>query len=117
MDISEVALNQIAALGSKTVNDTGPLTDFEDQKRMKVAKNFEAIVIGQILETMKQTIPESDIEDSTSNQVHSMYWSFLGDALSEQGGFGLWEQIYESMPKDQPVEQVEPNLERLDESV
>ena len=46
-----------------------------------------------------------------------MYWSFLGDALAEQGGFGLWEQIYESMPKDQPAEEVDPNLERLDESV
>jgi hypothetical protein len=28
-----------------------------------------------------------------------MFWSFLGDEVAKQGGFGMWESIYESMPK------------------
>ena len=80
--------------------------DLEDEKRKEVARNFEGIFLHQILDKMKDTIPESDLEDSSSKQIKSMYWSFMSDALAEQGGFGLWEKIYETMPaaKSQPMD-------------
>ena len=31
-----------------------------------------------------------------------MYWSFMADAIADKGGFGLWKQIYEIMPKAGP---------------
>ena len=72
--------------------------DMEDEKRKEVARNFEGVFLHQILDKMKDTIPESDLEDSSSKQIKSMYWSFMSDALANQGGFGLWEKIYEHMP-------------------
>lgn len=72
--------------------------DMDDEKRKKVARDFEGVFLHQILDKMKDTIPESDLEDSSSKQIKSMYWSFMSDALADQGGFGLWEKIYEQMP-------------------
>ena len=73
--------------------------DIEDMHRRKVARDFESIFIHQIIDKMKETIPESDLADNSSKQIQSMYWSFLADAIAEKGGFGLWKQIYEQMPK------------------
>ena len=77
--------------------------DIEDEKRKQVAKKFEAIFVRQILDKMKDTIPESDMEDASSKQIKGMYWSFLGDAIAQKGGFGLWENIYRDMCENQGV--------------
>ncbi len=71
--------------------------DFDDEQRKKVAKDFEGIFVRQLMDKMKDTIPESDMEDSSSKEIKSMYWSFLGDAVTAKGGLGLWENIYATM--------------------
>ncbi|MHC5100343.1 MAG: hypothetical protein ACYSOG_00730 [Planctomycetota bacterium] len=38
-----------------------------------------------------------DPDDSSNEQVHSLYCTFLADSVSQSGGFGLWETIYEQM--------------------
>ena len=64
-----------------------------------VAKGFESIFINQILKQMQETIKNSsfDPDDSSNEQVHSLYCTFLADSVSQSGGFGLWEKIYEQM--------------------
>jgi Rod binding domain-containing protein len=86
-------------LGRDSIRAADGKVDIEDMHRRKVARDFESIFIRQIIDRMKETIPESDLADSSSEQIQSMYWSFLGDAIAEKGGFGLWKQIYEQMPK------------------
>ena len=101
MNIDNLSLNQPVVGGG--IKDIGRMLqsegiDMEDEKRKKVARDFESVFIHQILDKMKDTIPESDLEDSSSKQIKSMYWSFMSDALADQGGFGLWEKIYATMP-------------------
>jgi len=86
-------------LGTDSIRDASGKVDLEDMQRRKVARDFESIFIRQIIDRMKDTIPKSDLADSSSQQIQSMYWSFLGDAIADKGGFGLWKQIYEQMPK------------------
>jgi Rod binding domain-containing protein len=86
-------------LGRDSIRAADGNVDIEDMHRRKVARDFEAIFIHQIIDRMKETIPESDLADNSSKQIQSMYWSFLADAIAEKGGFGLWKQIYEQMPK------------------
>ncbi len=64
-----------------------------------VAKGFESIFINQILKQMQETIKNAsfDPDDSSNEQVHSLYCTFLADSVSQSGGFGLWEKIYEQM--------------------
>jgi Rod binding domain-containing protein len=93
MDISEISLSQNMM---KPVNSG---INFEDERNKEIAKEFEGIFVRQLLEKMQQTIPNDEEEDSSTKQVKSMFWSFLGDSIAENGGLGLWENVYESMPK------------------
>jgi len=70
----------------------------DDKKKIEVAKDFEAIFIRQLFSQMKNTIGESGfLQDGSSKQIQDMFWSFLGDEVSEQGGLGMWKNIYESI--------------------
>ena len=126
MNIDNISFNQpIAGGGIKKLGEMlqSEGIDLEDEKRKEVARNFEGIFLHQILNKMKDTIPESDLEDSSSKQIKGMYWSFMSDALAEQGGFGLWEKIYETMPGAKSLTAgngaangLVPDTNRLDES-
>jgi Rod binding domain-containing protein len=117
VDISEVIISRVGLEASEPVKEGSSSFALEQEHRKRIARDFESIFIRQLLETMKETIPESDLEDSSSKQVESMYWSFLGDAVAEKGGFGLWEKIYESMNAHDGIENSQTNATQLDESV
>jgi Rod binding domain-containing protein len=111
---------------NKLVDPTGRMTatriDVDSEDRKQVARDFESILIHQLLSTMKDTIPESDLEDSSSGQIKGMYWSFMSQAVSDQGGMGLWKGIYESMPVGETAEAAErteenDKLSDLDERI
>ena len=101
MDISELMFNRsirqtdIAAdRVSRLKNDR---IDFDDEKKKKIARDFESIFLSQILDKMKDTIPDSEDEDPSAGQIKDMYWSFMGQAIADEGGLGLWEQIYKDI--------------------
>ena len=80
--------------------DTDPAVDAADAQRRQVAHDFESVLLSQLFQVMRSSIPESDLEDNSSEQIKSMYWSFLAQAVADEGGIGLWKTIYEQMPKD-----------------
>ena len=104
----------VEGLGKKARQIGQAEIDFEEEKKKEVAKDFESIFIHQLLEKMKDTIPKSDLEDSSSEQIKSMYWSFMAQAVADKGGFGLWEKVYETMPKNG---EEQANQQNLDASV
>ncbi len=74
------------------------IDDADDRKKMEVAKDFEGILIGQLMNQMKETIGESGfLEDGSSKQVRDMFWGFLAEEVADNGGMGLWKNVYESM--------------------
>ena len=87
--------------------------NYDDEKKKKVAQDFESIFIHQLMETMKATIPEEESEDCAAGQVKSMYWSFMSQAISDQGGLGLWKDIYKSMQDNADTSQVQQASEQL----
>ncbi|MCE5186741.1 MAG: rod-binding protein [Planctomycetaceae bacterium] len=101
MDIGELFLQQpnagldIAAGGV----ESAPRSSGKAQQLEAAARQFEGVFIQQILKQMQETIEESsfDPEDSSNGQVHGMYCTFLADAISQRGGVGLWEQIYDQL--------------------
>lgn len=79
----------------------------DNKKKMRVAKEFETILVGQLMNQMKETIGESDfLEDGSSKQIKDMFWSFLSDDIGKNGGFGLWENIYKSMSPEKVDQQI-----------
>ncbi|MBN1817612.1 MAG: hypothetical protein JW828_09630 [Sedimentisphaerales bacterium] len=95
------------------------VVDLEEEKRKQTARDFESIFLQQLFSVMQQTIPESDREDISSGQIKSMYWSFMAQAVADQGGLGLWKQVYEQMPKTGETSSSEgrgTELRKLDEN-
>lgn len=103
MDIQDVTAGHLGPWDAGAVRppalDRYESIDPTEEKRQSVAKDFESIFLHQLLEVMKDTIPEPELEDSGSEQIQSMVWSFLAQALADQGGLGLWRQICEHVPR------------------
>lgn len=73
-------------------------TSAADEKMMEACKEFEAYMIEQVYKQMEKTIMKSDDEKNE-------YEEYFGDMriqqyakiASDQGGFGLAQQLYEAM--------------------
>jgi flagellar protein FlgJ len=110
MDISQLLSPSQAGQGYETLQisreadlQNAAQSCGKDEQLKAAAKQFEAVFVNQILKQMQDTIQEAsfDPEDSSNQQVHGMYCTFLADAVSERGGFGLWETIYEQLSQQQ----------------
>ena len=81
-----------------SLDNAGKIDSASAQKQIKAVKDFESVFITQLLETMEATIGDWGMEkDGASGQIQDMFWSFLGDEVSDQGGLGLWKNIYKTM--------------------
>jgi Rod binding domain-containing protein len=79
-----------------------------DQALMQAAKDFESVLLQRLTEEMSHTIPDSGLlEDTGAEQVQSMFWGFLAEHVADQGGMGLWKDLYEqwSRPPSQVAQE------------
>jgi Rod binding domain-containing protein len=104
MDISEISQGLVG------LNAARLKIDHDDERNKEIAKEFEGMFVRHLMNKMKDTIPEDEEEDSSTKQIKGMFWSFLGDEVAKQGGFGMWESIYESMPKKGAGQSADPKL-------
>lgn len=75
--------------------DKSKLDGMSDEKKKQIAKDFESILLYRILDEMKNTVGEWDYEeDGTSDQVQGIFWLHLARDVADNGGLGLWEDIY-----------------------
>ena len=92
--ISQIGLSQAAHGAAMRASRSAAPAD----ELMQVAKGFESILLGQLMGEMKSTIPASGMFDTAaSRQVNDLFWFFLAQGVSDQGGMGLWKGIYEQM--------------------
>ncbi len=69
----------------------------EGQKK-QTAKDFESVFIYKLLEEMKNTIGDWGLEkDGASKQVQGIFWLYLARDIADNGGFGLWKDVYKLM--------------------
>ena len=109
--LENVAAQQAEAASNPINQQAGQLKE--------VAKQFEGILINQILKQMQETINNAsfDPDDSSNEQVHSMYCTFLGESIADKGGFGVWEDIYKQMAQMQGLDtNSQGQVSQLDES-
>ena len=107
MELSHLLANhpmaQSAELAERTafaqVKEASTLSKTDLEQLENVAKKFEGIFVQQVMKQMQETIENAsfDPEDNAGKQVHGMYCTFMADAVSEQGGFGMWKQIYHQL--------------------
>lgn len=84
------------------------------QELQKVAKDFESVLLVRLFQAMSSTVPtEGLLNDPTTKQVNDMFWMYLAQDLAENGGMGLWQDIYKNMSELAGQQQSRPALEQL----
>jgi Rod binding domain-containing protein len=75
--------------------DAGNIKTLSEDKKIQAAKDFESVLVNKLLEKMEDTIGDWGFEkDGASKQVHGIFWLYLSQHIANNGGFGLWKDIY-----------------------
>ena len=69
-----------------------------EEKKKQVAKDFESVLLTKLLDEMKKSIVNWGSEkDGASEQMHGIFWLYLARDIANNGGLGLWKDIYQSL--------------------
>ena len=76
----------------------GKIDELSEAKKEQAAKDFESVLLTKLLDVMKDTIGDWGFDkDGASEQVQGLFWLYLARDIANQGGFGLWKDIYRSL--------------------
>ncbi len=91
-------------------------TDGASEAKIKqFSKDFESVFISRLLDEMKNTIGDWGSEkDGAGKQVEGIFWLYLARDIADNGGFGMWKDIYQfltdSEHKNTTAELLDENL-------
>jgi Rod binding domain-containing protein len=62
----------------------------------EIAKGFESVLLSQLANAMKETVNalKDDEEDPGAGQVQGLFWLYLSRDAADNGGLGLWKDLY-----------------------
>lgn len=84
--------------GKITNRQAGKIDELSEAKKEQAAKDFESVLLTKLLDVMKDTIGDWGFEeDGASEQIQGLFWLYLARDIANQGGFGLWKDIYRSL--------------------
>lgn len=107
---------------TKTVGLQNKLTGLNrdtatDEELMDVCKEFEAYLVEQVFDRMKDAMTDSEEEENDYlNYFGDMMYQEYAKTIAENGELGLAQQLYESM-KNNTVTPVRESLQGTDEAV
>lgn len=105
-DANVIFPDQTASILPLRQIDKAGIDNASEDKKKQVAKDFESLLLNNLLSQMKDTIGNWGFEkDSVSSQVDGIFWLYLARDMADKGGIGLWKDIYNSMPADEQVKQ------------
>jgi Rod binding domain-containing protein len=97
MDSANLILTETISLPTPLRN-LNKADDIPEQKKEQVAKNFESILLGKLLDEMKGSIGDWGFEKSpASEQIQGIFWLYLSRHLADNGGLGMWKDIYKTL--------------------
>jgi Rod binding domain-containing protein len=74
------------------------LDGISEEKKKQIAKDFESLLINKLLDEMKNTIGDWGFDkDGASKQIQGIFWLYLARDVANNGGLGLWKDIYQTM--------------------
>ncbi len=76
---------------------TTPESDKEELKLREASKKLEGQFLSQLIKSMENTIPKDDKKQSMATMMFS---SVMGQQMSENGGIGLADFIYQSLKEN-----------------
>ncbi len=69
-----------------------------EEKKQQVAHDFESVLLTRLFDQVQQSLGNWDLEeDGTSRQVQGLFWFYLAREVADQGGVGLWKDVYQQL--------------------
>ena len=80
-----------------TSPETPGIKENNPEKLRQLAKDFESVLLSQLVGTMKETLSSisEDEEEVGAGQVKDMFWMCLSREIGDKGGLGLWKDLYQ----------------------
>ncbi len=99
MDIAKLILTEPVAPPTQLEHlDESRLQSASDEKKKQLAKDFESVLLNKLFDQMSKSIGNWGFDkDGPSEQVQGIFWLYLARDIANQGGMGLWKDIYKSL--------------------
>ena len=98
MDSAKLTLSEVLSIPTLPGN-ANKVDGVSEQKKVQAAKDFESVLIGKLLDEMNNSIGDWGFEESSaSKQIQGTFCLFLARHLANNGGLGIWRDIYKSLP-------------------
>ena len=92
--------------------DQSRLKSIPDEKKKQVAKDFESVLLDKLLDEMKNSITDWGLEkDAASKQTQGIFWLYLGRDIANNGGLGLWKDIYQYLSNAEQTNTVQQSVD------
>lgn len=96
MDSAKLILSEPVSLPA-LLGNLNKADGISEQKKIQAAKDFESVLLGKLLDEMEKSIGDWGLEESAaSNQTQGIFWLYLSRHLANNGGLGLWKDIYQT---------------------
>jgi len=91
------------------------IDDISEEGKKQIAKDFESVLLNKLLDEMKNTIGDWGFDkDGASKQVQGMFWLYLAQDIANNGGLGMWRDIYQFLTD---LDQTNSTTESLNRNV
>ena len=78
--------------------DKSKLNSATDEKKKQIAKDFESVLLNKLFDQMSKSVGNWGFDkDGASEQVQGIFWLYLARDVANNGGMGLWKDIYQSL--------------------
>ncbi|HDZ68810.1 MAG TPA: hypothetical protein ENH43_00100 [Phycisphaerales bacterium] len=95
------------------LRDLGKLDGISEEKKKQIAKDFESVFINKLLNEMKNTIGDWGFDkDGASGQVQGIFWLYLARDIANNGGFGMWKDIYKFLTDSSQAKTTTQSLDK-----
>lgn len=73
------------------------LASRSDEEKKQLAKDFESVLLTKLFDQVKESVGGWGFEeDGASEQTQGLFWFYLAQDVADKGGFGMWQDIYQS---------------------
>ncbi len=105
MDSAKLILTEpVAAPAQLEHFDKSKLNGATDEKKKQIAKDFESVLLNKLFDQMSKSVGNWGFEkDGASEQVQGIFWLYLARDIANNGGMGLWKDIYKSLTHSDPT--------------
>jgi len=84
--------------------DKSKLNGATDEKKKQIAKDFESVLLNKLFDQMSKSVGNWGFEkDGSSEQIQGIFWLYLARDIANNGGMGLWKDIYKSLTEPNQI--------------